>query len=95
MASGLLRAPVPPAALERDGVGMAQSRARFLKALEQEVHNLRRPRHESQISRSCFSLLPVSNEPIEVCTPSAASQTRAHSMTTIAASVSIITYRIR
>ena len=32
MASGLLSAPVLPAAVARDGLGMAQNRARFLKA---------------------------------------------------------------
>ena len=32
MASGRLSAPVLPAAVARDGLGMAQSRARFLKA---------------------------------------------------------------
>ena len=32
MASGLLSAPVLPAAVAREGLGMAQNRARFLKA---------------------------------------------------------------
>ena len=32
MASGLLKPVMLPVAVERDGVGMAQNRARFLKA---------------------------------------------------------------
>ena len=37
MASGLLAGPILPAALERDGLGMARNRAQSLKARGQET----------------------------------------------------------
>ena len=48
---------------QRDGVGMARSRARFLKALEQEIQGVQSPGPDSPFPKSVTAAWRVSDEP--------------------------------